>query len=39
MKVACLGACTFVENLTSCFPFENLSKLLQSLLFLSELGV
>jgi hypothetical protein len=39
MNITCLGACTFIENLASCFPLENLLELLQSLLVFSELGV
>jgi hypothetical protein len=39
MNVACLGACTFVKNLASCFPLENLPELLHTLLLFSEIGV
>jgi hypothetical protein len=28
MNVACLGTCTFIKNLASCFPLENLTDLL-----------
>jgi hypothetical protein len=39
MDVACLGACSLVRSPTCRFPLQNLSKLLQSLLFFFELGV
>lgn len=39
MDVTYLDVCPLIKSLARCFPLENLPKLLQMLLFLSDLGV